>query len=103
MSAATAYGGDWEAAAPLERLEANGHPFALRDDEGERAAPCEGCIALTAELARARAALRAIARTEAKPAKSETGDDPADCAAIGYAVAMAAVRARAEIALGRKI
>lgn len=81
--------------ADWERTE--GGSFPIHDDEP--GTDCEKCAGLLAELAKARQALRAIARIEPKPAKAELGDEPADCAVIGYAQAFAVVRARAELIL----
>ena len=56
---------------------------------------CSDCDELRRELAKARNLLRAIARTEAKPAKREELDeDPRDLRIIGYETTLAAIKMR---------
>lgn len=52
---------------------------------------------LRKQLAKSHALLRLIARTEQRPAKREADEDPRDLALVGFACAMAAIKARIEI------
>lgn len=96
------------AIAPLSR------PLATLDDDP----PCplcpklEGDIAelqaelqqVTGRLAKAHQVLRAIKRIEPKPARPEGfEDDPAANAIVGYASALAAIRARIDLYLASEV
>ena len=65
-------------------------------DAGERAE--REATELRAQLGRAHALLRLIARTEQRPAKREgIEDDPRELALVGFAMYAAAIKARIEI------
>jgi hypothetical protein len=52
---------------------------------------------LNAQLAKSHALLRLIARTEQRPAKREGDEDARELALVGFAMALAAIKARIEI------
>lgn len=69
--------------------------IAIPDYERTLEPECSDCGELRRELAKARNLLRAIARTEAKPAKREELDeDPRDLRIIGYETALAVIKTR---------
>lgn len=77
--------------------------FPMRDDGDSEALGCAECAQSKAELAKARALLRSLAKIEAKAAKPDMlMDDPLECQVIGLATALAVVRARIELFLARK-
>jgi hypothetical protein len=78
--------------------------FPMHDDSEiySEDAPCQACSELRAELARARQLLKSIAKVEAKAAKAELLEDATEALVVGQAMALAGIRARIELFLGRK-
>jgi hypothetical protein len=106
MSATYSFAQPREVPAWNELAAAREQSLAAREQLAEDSAECacgaaEEVAKLTIKLARANALLKIIRRVDPKPSRPENAldDDPNELAVIGYAAAIATIRARIDLYL----